>query len=280
MATYAIGDIQGCCDALARLLDRLRFDPAQDRLWFTGDLVNRGPQSLQTLRLVRGFGDSAVTVLGNHDLHLLAVAHGGRRGRRDSIDDILGAPDRDALLDWLRRRPMLHVSADQRIALVHAGLAPQWTLAQARSCAAEVEAALRGDDYPALLANMYGDEPDQWDAALSGLPRYRFIINCLTRLRYCDAEGRIDLKPKGPPGTQPPGLFPWFSVPRHRWEGATVVSGHWSSLGRVHWPEYAVYGLDTGCVWGRRLTALRVEDGMLQDVDCSLYRSLVDSQGD
>jgi bis(5'-nucleosyl)-tetraphosphatase (symmetrical) len=280
MATYAIGDIQGCYDALARLLEELKFDPAADQLWFAGDLVNRGPQSLQTLRFVRALGSCAITVLGNHDLHLLAVANGGRRGRRDALDDILTAPDRDELLDWLRRRPMLHVTADEKIALVHAGLAPQWTLAQARACAAEVEAALRGNEYPALLADMYGDEPDQWNDALAGLPRLRFIINCLTRLRYCDADGRIDLKPKGPPGSQPPGLFPWFSVPRHRWEGATVISGHWSSLGRVHWPEYSVYGLDTGCVWGNRLTALAIDDGALHEVDCSSYRSSVDGDAD
>lgn len=266
MATYAIGDIQGCYDALRRLLDTLSFDPGRDRLWFAGDLINRGPQSLATLRFVRGLGDRALTVLGNHDLHWLAVAHGGRRGRRDTLDELHQAPDRDELVDWLRRQPLLHVEG--RIALVHAGLVPQWSLDQARACAAEVEAMLRSDDYVGLLAQMYGDEPDHWDDALAGIPRLRFIINCLTRIRYCTAAGRIDLGPKGAPGSQPANLMPWFEVPSPRWAGATVISGHWSTLGRVHWPEYGVWGLDTGCIWGGRLTALRIDDWTLSDTAC------------
>jgi bis(5'-nucleosyl)-tetraphosphatase (symmetrical) len=269
MATYAIGDVQGCYDALSRLLEQIRFDPAADRLWFAGDLINRGPQSLSTLRFVRSLGERAITVLGNHDLHWLAVAHGGRRGRRDTLDDLLSASDRDELLDWLRFRPLLH--AEGSLALVHAGLAPQWTLAQAKACAAEVETALRADNYEALLDQMYGDEPNHWDPALSGIARLRFCINCLTRIRYCDAQGRIDLKPKGAPGSQSPGLLPWFSVPDRRWAGTIIISGHWSTLGQVHWPEYGVWGLDTGCVWGNRLTALRIDDWELFDTPCPEY---------
>ncbi|HWY23566.1 MAG TPA: symmetrical bis(5'-nucleosyl)-tetraphosphatase, partial [Nevskia sp.] len=177
MSIYAIGDLQGCYEALRRLLDKLRFDPAQDRLWFAGDLVNRGPQSLQTLRFVRGLGASALSVLGNHDLHLLALAHGGRKGRRDTLDDILQAKDRDELLDWLRRQPLLHEDAGGSFALLHAGLPPQWDLPLARRCAREAEAALGGDDYAALLREMYGNQPDRWDDSLSGTPRLRFIIN-------------------------------------------------------------------------------------------------------
>src|SRR3569833_2935250 len=183
MATYAIGDIQGCYDALRRLLDSLSFDPGKDRLWFAGDLINRGPQSLATLRYVRDLGDNAVTVLGNHDLHWLAVAHGGRRGRRDTLDDLAAAPARDELIDWLRRQPLLHVAGDT--ALVHAGLAPQWTLDDARACASEVESALRSNTYAELLQQMYGDEPDRWDPWLAGIARLRFSINCFTRIRYC-----------------------------------------------------------------------------------------------
>ena len=279
MATYAIGDIQGCCDELARLVDTIGFDPARDRLWFCGDLVNRGRQSAATLRLVRNLGTAAVTVLGNHDLHLLAVAHGGRPGRRDTLDDVLGAPDREELVDWLRRQPLLQVSEDERTVLVHAGLAPQWTLDDARRCAGEVESALRSPDYAQLLGDMYGDEPSAWDAALAGLPRLRFSINCLTRMRYCDASGRLDLRPKGAPGSQPEGLMPWFAVPGRQTRNLTVVSGHWSTLGRVHWPEYGVYGLDTGCVWGGRLSALRLDDGRVFEVACPGYAP-IDGYGD
>jgi bis(5'-nucleosyl)-tetraphosphatase (symmetrical) len=274
MTTYAIGDLQGCYDSLRRLLELLRFDPAQDRLWFAGDLVNRGPQSLQTLRFISGLGDAAVSVLGNHDLHLLALANGGRKGKRDSLEAVLAAPDREQLLDWLRRQPLLHQSADGRWAMLHAGLPPQWDLAQARACAGEVEAALRGTDYAKLLQQMYGDQPDRWDPELSGLPRLRFIINCYTRMRYCDAQGRMEFHHKGMPGKQPAGLLPWFAVPGRRSAGVTLLFGHWSTLGRVHWPEHKVYGLDTGAVWGGRLSALRLDDSTLHSVDSPAYSGI------
>ncbi|HZR37158.1 MAG TPA: symmetrical bis(5'-nucleosyl)-tetraphosphatase [Nevskia sp.] len=264
MTTYAIGDLQGCYDTLRRLLDRVHFDPAHDVLWFTGDLVNRGPQSLPTLRYVYRLGAAARTVLGNHDLHLLAVANGGRKGRRDTLDEILAAPDRDELLDWLRRQPLLLEAPG--VAVLHAGLPPQWDLAQARACAREAESVLAGPDYAAFLREMYGDEPAVWDEALRGLPRLRYIINCYTRLRYCGAGGRLDFAHKGSPGTQPEGLLPWFQAPGRRSAGTTLVFGHWSTLGRVRWPEHQVYGLDTGAVWGGRLTALRLEDWRLLDV--------------
>ncbi|MDR3415971.1 MAG: symmetrical bis(5'-nucleosyl)-tetraphosphatase [Nevskia sp.] len=267
MPTYVIGDLQGCYDTLRRLLDRVEFDPDNDRLWLAGDLVNRGPQSLQTLRFVAGLGAAANCVLGNHDLHLLAVASGGRRGKRDTLDDVLKASDRDELLDWLRRRPLLHRFGDGGTALLHAGLPPQWDLQQAAACADEAEEILRSDDYVELFRSMYGDQPDRWSERLNGMMRLRFIINCYTRLRYCSADGRIDFKPKGAPGTQPAGLLPWFAVPGRRSAPNTLIFGHWSTLGQVHWPEYGVYGLDTGAVWGGKLTALRLEDGALSAID-------------
>lgn len=258
MAVYAIGDIQGCFAPLQALLDRIDFDPARDRLWFTGDLVNRGPDSLATLRFVKSLGDAAVTVLGNHDLHLLAIAYGhGREKRLDTLHDVLTAPDRDALLAWLRARPLLHHDADLGYTLVHAGLLPAWDLALARQLAAEVEAVLGGPDPAALFAHMYGDRPDRWDPALAGWDRLRLVINGFTRLRYCTADGQVDPRPKGAPGSQPPGLLPWFDVPGRRSADLRVVFGHWSSLGVLARDD--VFGLDTGCVWGQSLTAAALE---------------------
>lgn len=270
MSTYAVGDIQGCRDALARLLDEVRFDPASDHLLLAGDLVNRGPDSVGTLRLVHSLGHAALAVLGNHDLHLLAVAAGGRPGRRDTLDAVLDAPDREVLLGWLRSQPLLH-EVDGYI-LVHAGLPPQWTIADARAAAREVETALRGPDGGRLLLRMYGDQPDRWSSGLEGLPRLRFAINCLTRLRYCDRDGVIAADPKGAPGTQGAGLLPWFAVPGRRSAGTPILFGHWSTLGRVHWPEHQVWGLDTGCVWGGRLSALCLETGRVHDVPCDQFR--------
>lgn len=272
MATYAVGDIQGCNDALLRLLDHLRFDPAQDFLWLAGDLVNRGPDSARTLRTAMSLGDRAVSVLGNHDLHLLAVAAGGKRGRRDTLDDILDAPDRDDLLHWLRQQPLTHRSLDGRWLMLHAGLPPQWTVDDAERAAREVENTLRGPDSDELLSRMYGDQPERWQLNLSRWPRLRFSINCLTRLRYCTEDGVVAPEPKGAPGSQPAGLVPWFTVPGRRSSGQRIVFGHWSTLNQVHWPEHQVWGLDTGCIWGGRLSALRLDDERLFSIDCDQMR--------
>lgn len=244
----------------------MRFDPAVDRLWLVGDLVNRGPASLAVLRFVRGLGDRAVTVLGNHDLHLVARRLGARPRARDTFDDVLRADDCDELLAWLRTRPLLHAEGD--LALVHAGLPPQWSLIDAIAICAEASHLLAdadADDF--FRSHMYGNEPDRWTPALAGWERLRFVINCCTRLRVCTPEGHVDLRYDGPPGTSPEGRVPWFAVPGRRTTSATIVFGHWSALGRVHWPEHNVYGLDTGCVWGRTLTALRLEDGRLFAVE-------------
>ncbi len=271
MTTYAIGDLQGCLDPLLRLLDQVHFDTASDQLWFAGDLVNRGPQSAAVLRFVRSLGDKARVVLGNHDLHLLAVANGRRQGRRDTLNDILNADDCDELLGWLRQQPLLVEDAGRGIAMLHAGLPPQWTMAQARQHARDAETALRGHGYRELLVQMYGDEPSLWDESLSGFARLRFIINCFTRLRYCDAQGRIAAEPKGQPGSQPAGLLPWFMLPARRSSDFRIIFGHWSTLGKVSWPEHHVYGIDSGCVWGGRLTALNIDDGELHSVACDEY---------
>lgn len=270
MAVFAIGDVQGCHDDLMRLLERVAFDPAEDRLWFAGDLVNRGPASLAVLRFVKGLGERAVSVLGNHDLHLLAVAAGTAKLRKnDTLDEILEAPDRDELLHWLRRRPLLHHDPGLGYTLVHAGLPPQWDLKQAQTCAQELEAVLRGSKHADFFRDMYGDEPKRWDPRLAGMDRLRFIVNCFTRLRYCNKAGDLDLKAKGAPGTQPEGYLPWFEIPGRASAGLHLLFGHWSTLGDIS--SHNVYPLDTGCVWGGRLTALRL-DGDGSDswycVDC------------
>jgi len=259
MATYAIGDVQGCCDELEALLLRLAFDPSRDRLWFVGDLVNRGPRSLDVLRLVRGLGDAAVTVLGNHDLHLLAIARGAAhlRPADHTLLPVLEAPDRVALLDWLQARPVLHHDPALGVTMVHAGLPPQWDIPLARRCAAELETALRGEHSGRMFADMYGNHPDLWDDALEGTDRLRFITNALTRLRVCDKAGRLLLKHKGPPAKMPASAIPWFQVPGRRSAGARIVCGHWSALG--YHDGDGVLALDTGCVWGGTLIAQRLD---------------------
>jgi bis(5'-nucleosyl)-tetraphosphatase (symmetrical) len=258
VAVYAIGDVQGCFRELQLLLNKLGFDPARDRLWFAGDLVNRGPQSLETLRFVRNLGAAAITVLGNHDLHLLAAAaRAGKLKAKDTLRPILDAPDREELLDWLRRRPLLHHDAELGYTLIHAGLPPQWDLEQAQACAREVETVLRGVGHGEFFERMYGDEPTLWTDELPGWERLRFITNCLTRLRYCDAEGRVALAHKGAPGSQPVGLYPWFELPHRRSRELNILFGHWSTLGERSSP--GVYPLDTGCLWGGQLTALRLD---------------------
>ena len=259
MALYAIGDIQGCDTELGALLEAIAFSADRDRLLFVGDIVNRGPESLQALRRIRAMGDAATVVLGNHDLHLLAVSCGVSQVRSgDTLDEILAAPDRKALLDWLLHRPLLHEERALNLSLVHAGLAPQWDMPTARSCAREVERALKQD--PArLFQKMYGDEPSRWDDALAGAERLRFIVNCFTRLRYVGADGRLALRVKGSPSkSQTKQLIPWFEAPGARWRGPRVVFGHWSTLGFLN--TSTVVSLDTGCVWGGSLTALRLDD--------------------
>lgn len=267
MATYVIGDVQGCLAPLQALLATLRFDPARDRAWFAGDLVNRGPDSLGVLRFVRSLGASAQTVLGNHDLHLLARAHGFASARkRDTLDDVLQAPDCAELLAWLRTRPLMLHEPARELAVVHAGLLPQWSLARARELAQEVESILAGDDYRGLLAHMYGDTPARWDEKLSGISRVRVIINALTRLRYCDGDGRMDFVEKGPPERGPPRLFPWFAVPGRVSQGARIVFGHWSTLGVGEY--HGAIALDSGCVWGQRLTAYCIDEQRFISTSC------------
>ena len=257
MAVYAVGDVQGCHDELLALLGRLRFDPAVDRLWLTGDLVNRGPDSVGVLRLVRGLGAAALTVLGNHDLHLLAVAYGHGAGRGDpGIHQVLAAPDGDELVDWLLRRPLLHHDASLGWTLVHAGLPPDWNLATALSCAREIESALVADP-SSLFASMYGNEPQHWSPALVGVARYRFVINCMTRLRYVDSGGSLLLRLKGAPQSAPSNAIPWFRHPLRATAGERIVFGHWSTLGLHH--EAGTLCLDGGCVWGGSLCAARLD---------------------
>ena len=259
MATWAIGDLQGCYDATVRLLDAIHFDPATDHLWFCGDLVNRGGQSLEVLRLVKSIEPQSVVVLGNHDLSLLAVSVRREEEQLKSNTDlrrILFAADREDLIDWLRKQPLFHLDHDAGFAMVHAGLAPRWTLKLAAQRAAEVERRLRGDDYRRLLKNMFGDRPGTWSKKLTGDDRSRAIINVMTRMRFCDVRGRIDFDSKGAPGTQKPGFYPWFEVPGHAPRELPVVCGHWSTLGLFQ--GLGIYAIDTGAVWGGRLTALEI----------------------
>lgn len=258
MAVYAIGDLQGCYDSFQRLLDKLKFDPDIDRLWLTGDLVNRGPKSLKTLRFVRSLGKSAKVVLGNHDLHLLALAHdvGDATDRFGSLAKTLKADDLDELLDWLRRRPLVHYSKKLDTLLVHAGLPPRWSVDKTLARAKEVETKLRGRSYVKFLKKMYGNSPDRWSGDLSGNKRLRFIVNCLTRIRMIDRKDRLDFEHKGPPATARKGLKPWFEAEDPAWEGTRIVFGHWSALGLVINPKLIC--VDTGCVWGRQLTAVQL----------------------
>ena len=266
MSTYAIGDIQGCFEALNQLLEKIQFDPAQDRLWLVGDLVNRGPDSVDVLRWAMGLGERVVTVLGNHDLHLLAVAEGHVPPHRsDTLDDILAAPDRDELLDWLRRQRMIYAEGDW--VLVHAGLLPQWTVAQAVHLGAEVEAALRADNYRDFLQHLYGNQPDHWEDAFTGIERLRVITNAMTRLRVCSAQGVMEFNHKGAPDARPKGTLPWYDVPGRKSAEANIVFGHWSALGLNVGSRHVA--LDTGCLWGGALSALRLEDRQVFQVPCA-----------
>jgi bis(5'-nucleosyl)-tetraphosphatase (symmetrical) len=275
MSIYAIGDIQGCYDELRRLLDTVAFDPARDRLWLVGDLVNRGPQSVEVLRFLRGLGDRAISVLGNHDLHLLVVAAGVRKPHRsDTLDGILAAPDRGELLAWLRRQRLMH--ADNGYAMVHAGLLPQWNIAQALALAREVEAALQGPDHGEFLAQMYGNTPAQWQDSLTGFDRLRVIVNAMTRLRVCTPEGVMEFSHKTAPEGAPAGYLPWFDIPQRASRDTPVLFGHWAALGLTLRPD--LLGLDSGCVWGRRLTAVRLEDRRIFQCGCEGVRASGDPQ--
>ena len=258
MARYAIGDIQGCCDELKALLARAGFSADRDELWFVGDLVNRGPQSLETLRFVRALGANATVVLGNHDLHLLALAFGSKRKQKggDTLEAVLEAPDRDQLLEWLLGRPLAVFDEPRGEFLVHAGLVPEWTPRAAAKLAREVEAVLR-DDARTLFDSMYGNKPEQWNEALRGMDRLRFVINAFTRMRFCRRDGTVDLKAKGAPGDQQEGLLPWFDVPGRKSAEVRVICGHWSTLGLKRRRD--LLALDTGCVWGGALTAVNLD---------------------
>jgi bis(5'-nucleosyl)-tetraphosphatase (symmetrical) len=259
MAVYAIGDLQGCYDPFRELLDEIAFDPGKDTLWLTGDLVNRGPKSLKTLRFVKSLGDAAITVLGNHDLHLLALAAGQvRQGRRfESLNKVLRAHDSDDLLHWLRHRPLAYRDKSLKSLLVHAGTHPAWTAKKTLARAAEVETELQGDDYKALLGKMYGNTPTRWSGSLGGYKRLRFIINCLTRVRMITDKQHLSLAYSGSPWRARKNLVPWYAVEAPAWAGTRVIFGHWSALGLIVLPDYI--SLDTGCVWGRQLTAVRLD---------------------
>ena len=258
MAVYAVGDIQGCASAFEKILTKIRFDPSRDQIWLCGDLVNRGPDSLAVLRTVRSLGDSAVTVLGNHDLHFLAVAEKIRRIRTDdTLKPILKAPDFEELVSWLRQRPLVYRDRKLKTIMVHAGVYPGWKRNQLMSYSKEIETILRGKKYTQFLGHMYGNQPDIWDKKLSGRERYRFIVNCLTRMRYCNQQGSLDFTQKGAPGTQGPIWIPWYMHPHRRIRNWRIVFGHWSTLGYLQYQN--IISLDSGCVWGGQLTAVQLD---------------------
>ncbi len=265
MTAYAVGDIQGCYGALRRLLDKIDFDEGNDKLWVAGDLVNRGPESLNTLRYLKSLGKNCKAVLGNHDLHLLAIAAGVRKPKRgDTITEILEAPDCDELLDWLRHRPFVQRSKKRHCLMVHAGVPPMWTEKKIMKRSAELEAALQGPDCHEFLTNMYGNQPNRWSKELEGVDRLRVIANYFTRMRFCDADGTLELNTKG--NVPPKGFAPWFLHNHCRRKDLTVIFGHWAALeGRVFQKGYDA--LDTGCVWGGTLTAMRIKDRVRFSVD-------------
>ena len=271
MANYVIGDVQGCLDSLLKLLDKVRFDPQADILWFAGDLVNRGPRSLDTLRYVRNLGQQAHTVLGNHDLHLLALwCNSGRSHESDTIAEVVHAPDGEELVNWLRSQPLAlrlprtQNTVDQAL-LTHAGILPQWSFEDALALSSEVQAVLSGSDWQAFMAALYGNKPNRWDPELQGFDRLRFIVNVFTRMRMVRDDGKIDFKYKLEPADAPPELKPWFELERACSAEGPIVFGHWSTLGQIK--NKAGYCLDTGCVWGGQLTALRLEDEVIIQVE-------------
>lgn len=263
MAIYAIGDIQGCYQQLKQLLINIQFNSDTDQLWFTGDLINRGPESLETLRFLHSLRDNITITLGNHDLHLLATAfHHRRPGRKDTLTDILEAPDQNLLIEWLRQQPLIHHDADLNVTMLHAGIHPEWSIAKAQSLASEVEQILRDDNqHIGFYQHMYGDKPSHWSDKLNGWSRLRFITNVLARLRYCDASGKLALNPKGEPGTQAEGYHPWYEIESRVSRNDKIIFGHWSTLDYKSdiYTRHNVFPIDTGCLWGGYLTALRID---------------------
>ncbi|MGB1110651.1 MAG: symmetrical bis(5'-nucleosyl)-tetraphosphatase [Gammaproteobacteria bacterium] len=274
MRIFAIGDVQGCAQPLEELLRHIRFDPAEDRLWFVGDLVNRGPDSLSVLRRVKSLGDAAVCVLGNHDLHLLALAFGNRQKDKSNpgLQAVLDAPDGPELIHWLRHLPMIHHDEKIGFTMVHAGLPPKWSLKQALECGQELEAVLRGKKHEKFFADMYGNQPDDWSKSLSGMDRWRYITNCLTRMRFLHKDGSLELKHKGQPNSAPKGLVPWFEHPKRKTADTRIVCGHWSTLG--YSAKNNVYATDTGCLWGGSLTALQIHPKIERfSLECEAIRT-------
>ncbi|KAF0867203.1 symmetrical bis(5'-nucleosyl)-tetraphosphatase [Pseudomonas sp. LD120] len=270
MATYAVGDLQGCLEPLQCLLEQVAFDPAKDRLWLVGDLVNRGPQSLETLRYLYSIRDSLVCVLGNHDLHLLAAWRNIERLKKsDTLKEILSAADCEELLQWLRQQKLMHYDETRNIALVHAGIAPQWSLKKALKCAAEVETALQDDSlFEPFLDGMYGNDPAKWDSELKGVTRLRVITNYFTRMRFCTSDGKLDLKSKEGLDTAPPGYAPWFNHKERKTRELKIIFGHWAAL-EGHCNEPGIFALDSGCVWGGAMTLLNVDTGVRLTCNCN-----------
>ncbi len=273
MAIYCIGDLQGCYSAFTQLLQRIGFSPSRDTLYLLGDLVNRGPESAQVLRHCMQWGDSVRALLGNHDLHLLAAAHGARHAsRRDTLNDVLDAPDREAMIDWMRQQPLARELAlgNERMLMVHAGVVPQWDMDDTLDHAREIERILHGPDLPDFLFQMYGNQPDQWNEQLQGIDRLRVIVNTLTRIRFCTPDGRMDFESAESAALAPQGLVPWFEAPGRRTADVVVAFGHWSTLGLMN--RTNLLGLDTGCVWGGCLSAMRIgatlSERELFDVKC------------
>jgi bis(5'-nucleosyl)-tetraphosphatase (symmetrical) len=273
MATYVIGDLQGCLTPLIQLLEQINYHPEQDKLWFAGDLINRGEESLETLRFIKSLGNNATIVLGNHDLHLLAVSHGhGKLKRGDTLAEILTAGDRDDLMDWLRHQPLFHYDKQLNTVMTHAGIPPCWDLKQAQALAQEVEDKLKSDSVDDFFATMYGNKPDQWSDDLTGLDRLRAITNYLTRMRFCDENSKLDLESKEGINTATKGYAPWFNYPTKVPEDCHIVFGHWAALeGKTQ--KERIHALDTGCVWGGSLTALRLEDRQRFSTPCTINRN-------
>jgi len=277
MSTYAIGDVQGCFIELKMLLEKIKFNPAKDQLWFAGDLVNRGPKSLEVLRFIKSLGDKHIVVLGNHDLHLLAVTQGAQKyNDEDTFVDVLDADDKDELLHWLRQQKLCHYDKNLNFVMTHAGISPQWNLIKTQQCARELEQVLRGDTYLELFKHMYGNQPDFWSDDLLSWDRYRYIANAFTRMRYCDKHGHLNLIENGPLESAPAHLKPWYELLKPENKNLKIVFGHWAALmGKAHETDVApnIFGLDTGCFWGRQLTALRLEDEKIFQVGSNGVRS-------